>query len=379
VLEPEGTFGYQSPSRKSRLYGTRDRPIRPLSLPPQSAQFRTFLVNPRWKVFRYVSESVNSAGENPYSRRQFLSSAGTLAIASWFTSISRQARGAVTGPPSRTIIVDCHAHVYGEDESKYPTIPHPYRPPVGEGTVAHLRREMKAAGVARATAVQTSTFYQWDNRFIADASAGNRDVLVGVCTLNPDDPQSPTILERYATKSNIRGLRSIPAQSGRLDDPGVEALWAAAERLGLTVNVLVNRDKRQELEALAARHASLPVVIDHCLNLSAGREQNAVVSDMLALARFPNLHAKLSCVVTGSAESFPFRDMHGPCRAIIQAYGPERCVWGSDFPCRLWCPKATYREHLRVFTHELKLDAESQRHILGETARRLYFSNRSVS
>ena len=96
------------------------------------------------------------------------------------------------------------------------------------------------------------------------------------------------ILERYVTQSNVRGLRSIPAQSGRLDDPGVDALWSAAERLGIVVNVLVNRDKRRELESLARRHPTLPVVIDHCLNLNAGREQNDILSDMLALARVPN-------------------------------------------------------------------------------------------
>ena len=174
---------------------------------------------------------------------------------------------------------------------------------------------MRGAGVRFATAVQTSTFYQWDNRFIADASAANRDVIVGICTLNPDDRRSPSILNRYVTQSNVRGLRSIPAQSGRLDDPGVEALWSAAERLGITVNVLVNRDKRRELETLARRHPELPVVIDHCLNLKAGREQNEILSDMLALARIPNLHAKLSYVATGSREavSIPGHARLVPC------------------------------------------------------------------
>jgi L-fuconolactonase len=238
---------------------------------------------------------------------------------------------------------------------------------------------MKAAGVRFATAVQTSTFYLWDNRFVADASDANRDVLVGICTLNPDDRHSPSILNRDVTQFNIRGLRSIPAKSGRLDDPGVEALWSAAERLGIAINVLVNRDKRRELESLARRHPAVPIVIDHCLNLNAGGEQNQILSDMLALARIPNLHAKLSFLATGSGEEFPFRDMHHSCHAIVDAFGPTRCIWGSDFPCQLWCPKATYGEQLRLFTHELGLDAESKRHILGETARRLYFSRKSDS
>jgi L-fuconolactonase len=275
--------------------------------------------------------------------------------------------------PELPLIIDCHAHVYGEDESKYPTIANPYRPPLGKGTPAHLRRQLAAAGVGFATAVQTSTFYGWDNRFVADTARENTDLLVGVCTLNPDDPGSPELLARYVRESNVRGLRSIPGRSGRYVVPGVEALWSAAEQLGIVVSVNTGRDKRPELESLARRHAELRVVIDHCLYLSAGKEGEATLDDMRMLARLPNVYAKLSCVVTGSAESYPFADMHEPCRQVIAAFGPDRCVWGSDFPCELWCPKATYVEHLRVFAREMGLDAEAKRWILGETARRLYF------
>lgn len=316
---------------------------------------------------------------NPnFTRRNFMTAAAAASAASGLGLTDRLAPGAELAG-NKPLIIDCHAHIYSEDESKYPPIAKPYRPPAGKGTVAHLRHEMKAAGVRFATAVHTSTFYRWDNRFVADAARANRDVLVGVCTLNPDDSRSPAVLERYAKDNNIRALRSIPAKSGRLDDPGVNALWSTAERLGIVINVLINRDKRSELETLIGRHPNNRVVIDHCLNLSAGRETGAILSDMVALARVPQLHAKLSFVVTGSAEAFPFRDMHEPCRTIIKAFGPGRCVWGSDFPCELWCPKATYRQHLQIFTHELGLDAESKRLVLGDTPRRLYFGNASVS
>jgi predicted TIM-barrel fold metal-dependent hydrolase len=301
--------------------------------------------------------------------------AATVAGLTWLPDRAA-ANNSAARPP---LIIDCHAHLYSEDESRYPPIPNPYRPPLGEGTIAHLRREMNAAGVQLATAVQTSTFYEWDNRFIADTCKANPTAFAGVCTLSPDDPRSATLLERYVQQFNIRALRSISAKSGRLDDPGVDRLWSAAEQLEIVVNVLVNRDKRPEVEALARRHPALPVVIDHCLNLNAGAGQKGVLSDMLALARVPNMHAKLSFVATGSGEQFPFRDMHGPCLAVIEAFGPERCVWGSDFPCKLWCPKATYKEHLRVFTHELDLNAAARRQILGETARRLYFANRTMT
>ena len=274
-------------------------------------------------------------------------------------------------------MIDCHAHVYSEDEKTYPTMEKPYRPPANKGTVSHLLSELRANGVSRATAIQTSSFYKWDNQFLADTSKRYGNVLVGVCTLDPDDPKSPAKLERYVRESNVRGMRSIPAKSGVLDDPGVDVLWATAQRLGIVINVLVNRDKADEVEALARRHPSLRVVIDHCLNLKAGTQLESTIKDLERLAKLPNIHAKLTFIPTGTAEEYPCRDMHDSCRRVIAAFSPERCVWGSNFPCELWNPKVTYAQHLAIFTRELGLSAEAKVAILGETAQRLWFSPRS--
>jgi predicted TIM-barrel fold metal-dependent hydrolase len=123
------------------------------------------------------------------------------------------------------------------------------------------------------------------------------------------------------------------------------------------------------------RHPQLRVVIDHCLYIAAGPKLEQTVAAMRDLAKFPNVHAKLSFIPTGSAEEYPCRDMHDPCRDVIRAFGPERCVWGSCFPCDLWCPKVTYGQHLNIFTSELRLDDQSQRAILSETPKRLWFKD----
>ncbi|MDA1055739.1 MAG: amidohydrolase family protein [Planctomycetota bacterium] len=302
------------------------------------------------------------------TRRRFMQGAGVTAAG---LSVMREhALGVEDDSP---LIIDCHAHIYGEDEEKYPTIEQPYRPPQGKGTVKHLQQEMKAAGVRYVTAIQTSTFYRWDNRFTSDSARDNKDFMIGVMTLDPDDPDSSRQLERYVKHFNVRGMRSVPAASGRLDDPGVERLWATAEQLGIVINALVSRDKRGELETLIQRHAKLRVVIDHCLNLEAGPTLEPTLAEMLALAKLPNVHAKLTFIPTGSAEAYPCRDMHDACHAVIEAFGGQRCVWGSDFPCELWCPKVTYAQHLKIFSHELGLDEATKKAILGETAHRLWF------
>src|SRR5260370_29663723 len=102
-----------------------------------------------------------------WTRRSFLQAAGAGVVAAAVGTAET-----AFGDDRPELIIDCHPHIYGEDEKKYPTIEKPYRPPAGSGTVEHLRREALQvrgesvkAGVKLVTAVHTSTFYGWNNRF----------------------------------------------------------------------------------------------------------------------------------------------------------------------------------------------------------------------
>jgi predicted TIM-barrel fold metal-dependent hydrolase len=142
------------------------------------------------------------------------------------------------------------------------------------------------------------------------------------------------------------------------------------------INVLINRDKAPEAERLLTRFSKLRVVLDHCMNLKAGPGLDETLQAVLRLSRHRNLDAKLTFVPTGSKTGYPCADMHDTCMTVIGAFGPERCVWGSDFPCGLWTPKVTYSEHLRIFQKDLPLQEAARAEILGGTANRLWFSNR---
>jgi predicted TIM-barrel fold metal-dependent hydrolase len=270
------------------------------------------------------------------------------------------------------LIIDTHAHIYSLDEKRYPPIDKPLRPPGGKGSLEDLRQESQASGVKAVCAIQTSTFYRFDNRYICDSSRANPDWVAGVCTLDPDHPHSPGLLERFVREDGIRGMRSIPARDGRLDHPGVRALWQTALNQGIVINLLINRDKANEAEKLLKEFPALRVVLDHCLNLKTGKDLEPTLADVLKLSRHKKLHAKLTFLPTGSATGYPCADMHEACLKIIEVFGPERCVWGSDFPCELWTPRVSYAEHLRIFTH-LKLKDSAKAAILGETARGLWF------
>jgi len=276
------------------------------------------------------------------------------------------------------IIVDTHAHIYSEDEIHYPKIENPLRPPEGKGTIEHLKQEADLNGVTKVVVVQTSTAYRWDNKLTADTVKANRDWTTGVCTLNPEDTASPDLLAHYADEYGIRGLRVFPTagQKPALGHKGHLRFWERAAEKGVVICALINPDFCDALAVLLERFPQVAVVLDHCANLRASDAPDSEnLRRVLAMAKYPNLYAKVSMVVTGSDEEYPCRDMHGVARKIIDVFGPERCIWGSDFPCELWIPKVTYAQHLKIFTEEMGLSENDKRAVLGETAMRLWFGD----
>lgn len=272
-------------------------------------------------------------------------------------------------------IVDTHAHIYSEDTEKYPLIPEPYLPQPGRGTIQDLKNEAETNSVARVVVVQTFTAYQHDNRLTIDTVRENREWTTGVLNVDPFDEGSVAVLE-HARAVGVRGNRV--SQGWPTDDsvlPEHRHLWEAARDLDMVLCALLNPPNCQSLSKLLTAYPDVPVVLDHCANLSASDfPDSGNLKTVLELGRFENLHAKLSFIVTGSEEDFPCGDMFALTRRIIEAYTPQRCIWGSDFPTSLWIPKVTYGQHLAIFQEHLGLSAAEQTAILGDTAMGLWFS-----
>ena len=74
-------------------------------------------------------------------------------------------------------------------------------------------------------------------------------------------------------------------------------------------------------------------MLDHCGYVAdtIGREENLVMA-VGELAKYENTYAKLTFVESASREEYPFRDVHWMVREVIDAFGPERCMFGSNFP-----------------------------------------------
>jgi predicted TIM-barrel fold metal-dependent hydrolase len=174
---------------------------------------------------------------------------------------------------------------------------------------------------------------------------------------------------------NVKTLRSIPSRrENTSQSSGVRELWKVCAEEQATIDIFLMRPEMIEsASALLAEFENITVGFCHCMDLKVGPDLTANTELVCHMARFPNLIAKVDFISTGTQMNYPCSDLHGAARKVIDAFGADRCVWGSNYPNGLWTPKVSYDEHLNIFQEALGLAEDEKRWILGETARRAWF------
>jgi predicted TIM-barrel fold metal-dependent hydrolase len=67
-----------------------------------------------------------------------------------------------------------------------------------------------------------------------------------------------------------------------------------------------------------------------------------------------------------SREPYPHRDLLPYVRALVDAFGPDRCVWGSDWPFLRMPERVDYGPLLTLLAEQVP-DADARRRILWDT------------
>ena len=92
---------------------------------------------------------------------------------------------------------------------------------------------------------------------------------------------------------------------------------------------------------------------------------------LLALARYPKVFVKISHTWSISRQGYPYRDAQENVKRLYAAFGPQRLMWGTDWP--LVEERASYRQALTVVRDEMKfLNAEDKRWILSKSVERVW-------
>lgn len=290
----------------------------------------------------------------------------------------------------RDKLVDAHVHVHSPDTESYPLAPgftkddfwYPSMTP--EDYAGYARH----FGTVRANLVQP-TWYGLDHTYIIDciANAPGRYVGTGIVPAMSDVAlPSP---DRAMVALAERGIRAFRIRGGNaradfkmgvrwMDAPGYNAMFETAANHGLVLSFLIGPDDLPEIDRMCSRYPDTRVVIDHVAGIRVrdGRFPADHVETLCRLARHRNVTVKLGPFHVLSEQPPPFLDLLPLLRRVIDAFGPDRCMWETDVggPVPMSDPEEVYAATVDLILEQADFLSDGDREwILYRTAERVLF------
>ena len=273
----------------------------------------------------------------------------------------------------RTPTIDSQVHAYERNS--------PERPWQGfldgpdEVTGDDMVAAMDAVGVDGALLVSPYSMYRFDASYALEVYAKHPGRF-GI--IRPFDPESETIAEDMAEWTGTPGVvgARIMLTYGEYDGdhPGLHAILAAAGQAGVPVNIMA-AGNLPILRELARRNPGTQIVIDH-VGLAQPRhppappEPFAELDSVLSMAEFDNVAIKISGACTLSHEPFSYPDIWEPLGRMFEAYGFERCLWGTD-----WTRASnvlTYEQGVEAFRVTDTLSDSERAMLMGGALTKIY-------
>ncbi len=270
--------------------------------------------------------------------------------------------------------IDSQVHAYERDHPDRPWTAVLRGPP--EATGDQMVAAMDDVGVDGALLVSPFTMYQYDASYAQEVYAAHPTRFRLIKPVDPSDPAVADTIADWAATAGTVAIRIMLNRTATEDpaDPGLNHVLASAARHSLPVNLL-SWGRLDQARQLAAANPDTSVVIDH-LGLQQPFEPPAPenpfgdLPSVLAFAELPNVTIKISGACTLSHEPFPFNDIWDPLERIFEAFGMDRCMWGTDWTRAV--DLLTYTEGVEAFRVTDRLSDSERAALMGETLQTVY-------
>ena len=167
------------------------------------------------------------------------------------------------------------------------------------------------------------------NEFLASHLESN-PCDVGAAIVLPDDTDED--IKNLLVHPNIRGLKCYHVMAGRkptwqadIDEYLPESAWRVADEYGLCVTLHMVKDaaladpaNNRIIREKAKKYPNAKLILAHA---ARGFAAWTVLEGVKGLSEFPNVYFDVSAI----CEPMPI------C-AVLKESGPEKVLWGSDFP-----------------------------------------------
>jgi len=216
-------------------------------------------------------------------------------------------------------------------------------------------------------------YYGRDNAYTSHCIATYPERFAGIGLLighrlhPPTSPQNPKRLERAIKEEHLTGMRLSPIYDpdvAWLNDSCCYPLWKKAEELSAVFNIFLRPHQINQVADMAARFPGVDIVIDHIAMIDITRPDSEGFGPLLDLQQYPNVHIRTS-LHNPSREKPPFYDMWPYLERLYDAYGPRRLIYANLYELLIM------KDLIPFFT------SEDKEWILGGTAEKIYFKDRS--
>jgi predicted TIM-barrel fold metal-dependent hydrolase len=215
---------------------------------------------------------------------------------------------------------------------------------------------------------------RYDYGFVEDAMSRFPGRFAYMARVDPDDREMDDVMAQIAATPGAVCVRTVDVN--RLEAGGDVAMLTGAGRHGVPVMIY----PAQHLEALsryARRFDDVLFIIDHCglavQEAFGGRpfpEPPAFYIDaLMQYVPFPNVAVKWSHAPRLTREAYPYRDVTEQLLRMIDAFGVDRLMWGSDYTVSR--DHHTYAEALFYLRDSDRLSEGDKESLFGGTIRRL--------
>ncbi|GAA1964013.1 amidohydrolase family protein [Microbacterium deminutum] len=239
-----------------------------------------------------------------------------------------------------TGIVDAHTHIWNRESGEYGWITPDLAALDDDYGLDDVSVEAASVGVDRFILVQAADTAGDTDRMLAEAA--NHPEVAGVVAWFPlAGPGLSEALEERLATGKVVGVRALIHNMADTRWVLRSDVAAGLDRLaeaGLAFDFVTSGPAALELvPTLAARHPSLRIVIDHLGKPPVKRDAAALArwrSLLKSAAASPNVAAKLSGLASavGAPDSWTEADVRPVVAAAVEAFGPERLMYGGDWP-----------------------------------------------
>jgi L-fuconolactonase len=276
-------------------------------------------------------------------------------------------------PANRTVI-DAHHHLWRYSAIEYDWI---------DDRMAALRRdflpaefidEFASAGIDGAVTVQARQTLE-ETQWLLELASKHKEILGAVGWAPIASPDFETSLDALAANPKLVGLRHVvqAEPEGFLDGADFNRGIRAIRETDLVYDLLIAEHQLAEAIRFVDRHPQQMFVLDHIAKpkIAAG-EIEPWRTRIQELSKRANVCCKVSGMVTEDSWShWSIESLRPYLDTVVNAFGPDRLMAGSDWPV---CLVATnYAQWWQLLRNHFADFSEDQRaDIFGATATRIY-------